>query len=145
MHSRTTKSSTALRYLSASRRTRSDHPSITEASRCYLYGFFRGTVLLSASAVETTLRRVLSPTAIERIDARLPGAFKRLVDESISAHLLGESRRIGEEPVLATYSRLLFDTRNRVAHGGYDPQMTAAEEMLHKGREIVEFVRQHQS
>ena len=34
-------------------------PQLNEASRCYLYGFFRAAVILSASALETNLRTAI--------------------------------------------------------------------------------------
>jgi hypothetical protein len=120
-------------------------PQLSEASRCYLYGFFRGTVLLSASALETALRAAVGTSGLERVNAGREGFFSRLVDEAVSEGRLGKPRRVGDEPELAAYSRKIFKTRNAVAHGGYDPPSKTAEEILNIAREVVEFVRQQLS
>jgi hypothetical protein len=72
-------------------------PQLNEASRCFLYGFFRGTITLSASALESSLRVALGPGGVERVDKRASnrGFFNRLVDEADSQSLLGSRTRPG--------------------------------------------------
>src|SRR2546425_2279298 len=43
-------------------------PQLNEASRCYLYGFFRGAVVLSASALESNLRLAIGPSGVDRAE-----------------------------------------------------------------------------
>ena len=52
-------------------------PQLNEASRCYLYGFFRGAIILSASALESNLRMAVGPSGVARVDqiARTGGYF----------------------------------------------------------------------
>jgi hypothetical protein len=67
-------------------------PQVNEASRCYLYGFFRGAVVLSASALESNLRLDIGPSGVERAErgaGRDGGFFDLLVDEAESKELLG--------------------------------------------------------
>jgi hypothetical protein len=115
-------------------------PQLNEASRCYLYGFFRGTVILSASALETTLRSVIGPKGTARVNASREGFFERPVDEAVAGQHLGSSQHIGGEPEIAVYSRMIFRKRNDVAHRNLDPTGRVAEEILNKTREVLEFV-----
>jgi hypothetical protein len=108
---------------------------LNEASRCYLYGFFRATVLLSAGAVEKCLKDALGLGDRDHVE------YKPLVDDALSKGKLGAPVRIGAEPVHAAYARDIFRQRNLVAHRGQEPSSNAAADLLVKAREVVEFVR----
>ncbi len=123
-------------------------PQLNEASRCYLYGFFRAAVVLGASALETTLLSAIPQQGINRLekesrseDGRKRGYFDLLVDEADRQGLLGQRLRVGEEPYLVVYSRDIFNRRTGVVHKGDDPTAADAEELLNKSREIIEYVR----
>jgi hypothetical protein len=135
---------------------------LNEASRCYVYGFFRATVILGATAVEKCLRDAIGPDAVSRIekglrDAIRPDAksktdakkkksfYRSLVDEALKLGFLGRRVRLGEEPEYAVYSREIFTLRNGVAHKGYEPAAKAAAELLTKAREVVEYIRGRRS
>jgi hypothetical protein len=117
---------------------------LNEASRCFLYGFFRAAVVLSASALETNLIAAIGPSGAEQVDDRAyqrggKGYFNRLVDE---AHdVLGPRDRLGEEPPLVRYSREIFAERTKVVHKGLNPSKDAAEELLLKARQVIEHLR----
>ena len=95
---------------------------------------------MSASALEGTLRKFIGSKGLKRIDEKKLGFFERLVDEALSADLLGQPRRIGEEPELATYSRAVFKQRNAVAHKGWSPDVSEASEVLCEARAVLEFI-----
>lgn len=123
-------------------------PQLNEASRCYLYGFFRAAIILSASALETTLREAMGQQGINRLEdesrsdaGRKRGFFNLLVDEADRQGLLGRRTRPGEEAQLVVYSREIFTNRTRVVHKGDVPTASSAEELLNKSREIIEHVR----
>jgi hypothetical protein len=125
-------------------------PQLNEASRCYLYGFFRGAAILSASALETSFREAIGPTALDQVQRvlatddsrRKRGFFNLLVDEAASRGLLGERVRVGEEPALVAYSRRIFKDRNKIAHEGYNPPADVTLEILTSARQVIEFVRE---
>jgi hypothetical protein len=123
-------------------------PQLNEASRCYLYGFFRAAVMLAASALETNLRAALGPEGMEHVNqtlrsdvGRQRGFFKLLVDGADAQGLLGKRVRPGQEAALVAYSREIFTLRNAIVHEGDEPTPAVAEELLNKAREVVEFVR----
>jgi hypothetical protein len=99
-----------------------DDPQLGEASKTFLYGFYRASVLLCASAVETQLKRLVK-SAQERA-----GAFE-LIDAAEKAKLI--------EPDLARHARDLFSSRNRVAHDNRDPLHDKAKEVLVVARMLV--------
>ena len=95
---------------------------LAEASKTFLYGFRRATVVLCASAVETHLKRLVA-SAPDRA-----GAFD-LIEAAEMAKLI--------EPDLACYARDLFSYRNRVAHENHDPSHDKAKEVLAVARMLV--------
>ncbi|HYL36785.1 MAG TPA: DUF4145 domain-containing protein [Bryobacteraceae bacterium] len=99
-----------------------DDPQLQEASKTFLYGFYRASVMLCASAVETQLKR-LAKSAPERA-----GAFE-LIDTAEKAKLI--------EPDLARHARDLFSSRNRVAHDNRDPSQDRAKEVLGVARMLL--------
>jgi len=61
-----------------------DDAQLNEASRCFLYGFFRGAVILSASALESNLRIAVGPSGVKRVDQRAINNHKCLRDNRCS-------------------------------------------------------------
>ncbi len=123
---------------------------LNEASRCFLYGFFRGAVVLSASALETNLRAAVGPSGVERVDrpastSRKRGFFNLLVDEADAQAVLGSRTRPGEEPPLVAYSRRIFAERTKVVHKGFVPTKQLAEELLTHTREVIEYIHEHRT
>lgn len=117
---------------------------LNEASRCYLYGFFRATVQLSSSALEHCLSDAVGAEGLNHVreqSKEQKGFYGPLVEAAVSLGVLGRPERMGQPPVLASYSWEVFNLRNRVAHEGYEPQSREAGELLTKTRQVVEFVR----
>ena len=114
-------------------------PQLNEASRCYLYGFFRGAVVLSASALESNLRAAVGSSGVERAEqrgSRDRGFFDLLVDEADSQAILGSRTRVGEDPPFVSYSRRIFRERTKVVHKNLVPTKELAEELLTKARQV---------
>jgi hypothetical protein len=126
-----------------------DDPQLNEASRCYLYGFFRATVVLSSTAVENCLTGAVGESGLERVAAKTKatksGFYSVLVQEAVEQHILGPRPRMGQEPVLASYSTEIFRARNAVAHEAFEPASSLAEELLIKARQVIEFIRTGES
>jgi hypothetical protein len=83
-----------------------DDPQLEEASRTFLYGFYRASVVLGASAVETRLRHIV-PSA-----PAVDGPFS-LIQSAQEGKLIGRD--------LADIAKALFWFRNRVVHDNRDP------------------------
>jgi hypothetical protein len=131
---------------------RFEDAQLNEASRCFLYGFFRGAVVLCASALETNLRAAVGPSGVARVDERTSisngrrrGFFNCLVDDADSKAVLGPRTRPGEEPPLVGYSRSIFSERTKVVHKGVVPTKDLAEELLMKARQVIEYIREHRT
>ncbi|MDO8677966.1 MAG: hypothetical protein Q7R30_05300 [Acidobacteriota bacterium] len=66
---------------------------LNEASRCYLYGFLKATVVLSSTAVERCLRDAIGEAGLERVAANVKakkgGFYGLLVQEAIGQDVLG--------------------------------------------------------
>jgi hypothetical protein len=121
---------------------------LNEASRCYLYGFFKAAVLLSASALEKRLRDAIGLVGLDQVGAKSKeqkGFYGPLVEVAAERGVLGPRERLGQDPAFASYARGVFQFRNKVAHEGHEPQSHEAEETLTKTRQVVEFVRDRQS
>ena len=118
---------------------------LNEASRCYLYGFFKAAVILSSTAVERCLRNAVGTRGLERVHERIAakkgGFYDLLIEESLEQGVLGTRVKMGEKPPLAVYSREIFSLRNQVAHEGLSPTSTQAEDVVLKAREVVEIGR----
>lgn len=114
-------------------------PQLNEASWCYLYGFFRATVLLGAGALEGCLKAATGneEPATSR-DSR--GMYQRLVDRATTKGVLGSRPPMGHDPAFPEYAIEVFKKRNKVAHEGLDPGRDDALEVLTKSRQVVEFV-----
>lgn len=103
-----------------------DDPQIEEASRTFLYGFYRGSVVLCASAVETQLKHLV-PSA-----PPVDGPF-RLIESAQAARMIDRD--------LADIMRGLFSFRNRVVHDNLEPSHDEAKERLGVARMLVERLR----
>lgn len=104
-----------------------DDPQLEEASRTFLYGFLRASIVLCASAVETQLRRLVPSTRDEATAAEL-------IQSAQAAKLL--------HPDLASHARdALFWNRNRVVHDNYNPSHDRAREVLGVARMLVRELR----
>jgi hypothetical protein len=100
-------------------------PQVREASRCYLYGFFRAAVLSAAAAVESRLKRI---ALLERFES-----YDILVDS-----VFGPNGVMEHDHARATALKDLFKFRNRVAHDGKEPLSNEAARLLLLVRETFE-------
>lgn len=96
-------------------------PQLEEASRAYLYGLYRATVVLSGSALETLLKRL---TETERFET-----YRELVDKAQSRGVLGRDA--------ANWTKEVFDARTRVVHQGWSPEPDRAKEVLVLARKVL--------
>jgi len=103
-----------------------DDPQLEEASKTYLYGFYRAAVVLCASAVETELRHALTSVAegSRTFDLVQAGEESRLIDRADADH-----------------ARDLFRYRNRVAHDNAEPEADKAKVILAVARRLVSNLR----
>ena len=121
---------------------------LNEASRCYLYGFFKGAVLLSSSALEKCLTEAIGQAGLDQVrtkSERQKRFYGPLVEEAAAQGILGDREQMGQDPLFASYCREVFDLRNRVAHKGYEPESREAVELVTKTRQVIEFIRDRQS
>lgn len=100
-------------------------PQVREASRCYLYGFFRAAVLVSASALEDRLKTITGIEILERYDVLVDSAF-------------GVAGVCGSDPARALALKELFKLRNRIAHSGVEATQEDAARALDLVRETFE-------
>jgi hypothetical protein len=100
-------------------------PQVREASRCYLYGFFRAAVLVAASALEDRLKTVTGVEILERYDVLVDSAF-------------GVAGVCGSDPAKALALKELFKLRNRIAHSGIEATQEDAARALDLVRETFE-------
>jgi hypothetical protein len=103
-----------------------DDPQLEEASKTFLYGFYRAAVVLCASAVETQLKRLI-PSAPTQATA-----FQLIA--------LAEKAKLFEGD-LGSYGRDLFSYRNRVTHDNAEPEYDKAKEVLAVARMLVAKLR----
>lgn len=114
-------------------------PQLNEASRCFLYGFFKATVLLSAGALEGCLRKIAGDEdPSPKQDSR--GMYRRLVERAAAKRALGAGPTEGQQHVFSEFALEVFKRRNEVAHEGREPSRTVALEVLTKSRQIVDLV-----
>ena len=99
---------------------------IQEASETFLYGFYRASFLLCASAVESQLKRIAHQSA-ERVDVP---TLMRIVQED---------REL--DSALLHACKGLFNTRNLVAHANHNPTFHEVEQTLGIARWIVAELR----
>ena len=94
-------------------------PQLQEASKTFLYGFYRATILLCWSAVETGLKRRFQADSVH-------GLIILARDEKVL------------DSCLAASARALYDTRNNVAHVNKEPTPEEADRCFVEARRIVE-------
>jgi hypothetical protein len=99
---------------------------IREASRCYLYGFFRAAVLTACAAVEGRLKS-LAPVKLGK------SYYARLVDASFGA--FGAA---GHDAVRVAALGRMFALRNDIAHRGNEPTAEEATGALDLARGTLE-------
>lgn len=111
--------------------------TLNEATRAYLYGFSRSTVLLSAAAVEGALvcHPQLRPVTVDEKAARPNDRrvnaedFFSLLERALpSGVLLPDEHHAGHS---------LRRLRNKVAHDGYEPTADEGADALVQGRRLV--------
>ncbi len=102
-------------------------PLLREACRCYLYGFFRATVVMAAATVEFRLR------AITGTPWKAEGFYKQLAHDAF-----GEIGIVDKHPATAEALADLFTLRNEIIHKGAEPSVARAREAIELAREIME-------
>jgi HEPN domain-containing protein len=101
-------------------------PQLEEACRCYLYGFYRASIVLSAAAVEVSLKRCLG----KEVDSYCK--YGELVNDAEAAGKL-----IGH---IAESAREISCSRNRVAHSMSEPENDKALLVLGLAKEVVNYL-----
>jgi hypothetical protein len=96
-------------------------PQIEEASRCFLYGFNRAAIVLSASTLETHLKRATSKETFER--------YQDLVDTALWTGKLTKE--------LAESAKFVFHKRNAVVHADAKPNHDDAQGVLVAARDVI--------
>ena len=100
-------------------------PQLREASRCYVYGFFRAAVLIAVAAVESRLRSVCV-------------ADRWTTYSNLAALAFGPAGVSGTDETRATALKDLFDLRHEIAHLGAEPSAEDAEKALLLVRSTLE-------
>lgn len=122
---------------------------LEEASRCYLYGFWRATIILSATALDTALASRVDADMLKRAEEESRrqggGYFTALVRAAANRGLLGEQPNIGEEPRFADAARFVFQQRNAVAHRQETAGSDAAERVFDAARRVIEHLVDRES
>jgi hypothetical protein len=98
---------------------------IREASRCYLYGFFRATVVIAAAAVEKRLKGIARIAWLESYEALISAVY-------------GPAGTQGEDRARAGVLNDLFALRNLIVHQGHEPQAEEATKALDSAREVLD-------
>jgi hypothetical protein len=115
---------------------------LEEASRCYLYGFSRAAIVLSATALDSALAKRVAPSELrnQEVEAREKGGgyFVALIEAAVESKLLGQRPRVGELPAHAVAARMVFDNRNAVVHKGLTPDRELSERVLDGARGVIE-------
>jgi len=105
-------------------------PQLEEASRCLLYGFYRAAIVLSACAVESTLK--------DSTGKKWFNTYDELVDTAWWAGKLGP-----DEKHLAGPAKTIFKKRTDVVHYNWSPKEDDAGEILGVAKEVIEYLRSH--
>jgi hypothetical protein len=98
-----------------------DDPQLEEASKAYLYGFYRSGVVLSASALEGRLKQAAG-------DQKERGYSELVEDAAVS---------LGMNWAWIQQAKAVFRFRNRVVHDGYSPTHDEAGEVLCSARDLL--------
>lgn len=113
---------------------------LAEATRCWLYGYNRAAVVLSASAVEVCFKENLGLVAMERLqqDANVRRlSYPQLVDAASERGILRIRSKALDKRSLNRLTKAIFQLRNDVAHEGADPGHEKAGIVLTVAREVV--------
>lgn len=125
----------AQRYKKAVKRSATlDHldfadPRLEEASRAYLYGFYRAAIVLAAASLESHLKRVLRVAEVK--------SYKSLTEDAWKAGFLGQDR------ALVKAAEAVFVQRNSVVHKEGTPRKDDAERTLDLARSAVAHLVAH--
>ena len=95
-------------------------PQLEEASRAFLYGFYRASIVLSASALEMQLKRSTGRDWLE--------TYRKLVEEAVRRGKLNEASAVGAKHV--------FQWRRAVVHENAAPTHDDAKEVLSLARKV---------
>ncbi len=102
-------------------------PQLEEASRCFLYGFYRATVVLSAEAVDECLKEATGKT---------DGSYGDRVEFAFWKGKLGANRKLLAEP-----TKDLFNMRNDVVHNHRNPTEDEAGQILGMAKNVVDHLK----
>jgi hypothetical protein len=92
-----------------------------EASKAYLYGFYRASDVLSAAALEQHLKRAVGKDQLD--------GYSQLVDDA-AVHL-------GMDGAWVAQAKRVFSARNKVVHSNYAPEHDEAGEVLSNARGVL--------
>lgn len=95
---------------------------LEEASKTYLYGFYRASVVLCASALEQHLIRLAGPKG-ER-------TYAQLVEDAAAYYGLGTA--------WINQAKEVFKMRNQVVHENHEPSHDEAGQVLSNARHVLE-------
>lgn len=94
---------------------------LEEASKTFLYGFYRASVVLCASALEQHLRRLADPKGQR--------TYTQLVEDAAANYGLGT--------VWIDQAKEVFKTRNQVVHENHAPSHDQAGQVLSNARHVL--------
>jgi hypothetical protein len=97
------------------------NPQLKEATYCWLYGFFRATIILSAIALEEAIKKA---TKINHFDS-----YEQLVNYAMRSENLTSDE--------ANFAGIVFSNRTRVVHHNYQPSADDAVNTLAMVRGIL--------
>ena len=98
-------------------------PQLAEATRCFVYGFYRGAIVLGAAALEMRLKEMTEQKWLE--------SYRTLVDNARAAGYLGS------DSALVDACNAVFDKRHLVVHKGHQPDHDEAHESLVLVRKVI--------
>jgi hypothetical protein len=123
----------SFKYLSILKRLETLSPlsfadeQLNEATRCWLYGFYRATILLSASSLEEKLKKVIGDDWLKR--------YSNLIEKARNAEILDDAN--------AEMAKRVFEWRNKVAHAHGNPGSNDARDVLAWVRGILTFLHEN--
>ena len=95
---------------------------LEEATRCFLYGFYRASVVLSASALEKYLKRAANIECFQ--------TYADLVEKTQKAGKLNDD--------FTGMAKGVFQQRNKIVHDNKEPDIDLARQMLEWARLLIE-------
>jgi len=108
-----------------------DDQQLEEASKCFLYGFYRATIVLSAAAVEKHLKDATGKDWINQ--------YSELIDFAYFAGMLAKKRSDLADPAAR-----LFQKRNEVVHKGWNPAEDDAGELLGIAKTLIDHLQREE-